>query len=270
MKTAFHILFSLHVLHEYFENGMCDCLVFKPNEKTAWCIKKYGFKMNESNNGFTFYSSQTDTTNYLNYIQNNTETNCFEFDIISTNLNFNAFTDIPTDVIGQFLFTSNQVTPATNALVFQNNYTTSTRMNTMGTLKIYFTDIITQTEKGIQNKYQIQFASRATQWRYYVINQSQLPLSQPEIVSKHNISFEEATTVTIDSGKKALLFSSGKNLMKMSEVVKYKFDLVDKSATSNQSGKILFRGLPNPNPKFLGIEMEEENKIVTSPMYVYI
>ncbi|VXB08211.1 conserved hypothetical protein [Flavobacterium sp. 9AF] len=270
MKTAFHILFSLHVFHEYFENGICNCLVFKPTFTTLSLIKKYGFRINENSNGFTFYSTNSNAKDYLSYIENNTGIDCFEFEIVSTNANFNSFTDIPTNAIVQYSFLSNLVTVETETLILQNNYITVASANGMGTLKIFFTDIITQFINKLNCNYLIQLNSRATQWRYYVINESQLSLSNPQIVSKNTISFEEAIPVTIANGKKALLFSSGKNLIKMSEGVNYKFDLIDKAISTNSTRKVIFKGLPNPNPKFLGIEEESENKTVTSPMYVYI
>ena len=58
--------------------------------------------------------------------------------------------------------------------------------------------------------------------------------------------------------------------LKTDKIAKYKFDLVDKSNTTNQTGKIIFKGLPNPSPKNINLEEENGKKIVTSPMYVYI
>lgn len=270
MRTAFHILFSIQVLHEYFENEICNCLVFTPTQQTLLLINKYQFKINQSNNGFSLYSSNCNTTDYLNYITSKTDTNYFEFDVTTTNSNFNSFTDVPTDIIGQFLFSSQQVIIKANTFVLENNYSTTTSTNKVGTIKIYFEDIIKLLDSQMTINYEIHFDARATQWCYYIINENHLSLTNPEIASKHNISFEQAKTVTIENGKQALLFSSGKNLIKMSNNAKYKFDLVDKSVKTNQTGKVIFKGLPNPNPKYIGIEMEGEDKTITSPMYVYI
>jgi len=57
-----------------------------------------------------------------------------------------------------------------------------------------------------------------------------------------------------------MLFSSGTNLLPLSEIPKYKFDLVNNSAAGDLSatkklstGKVVFKGLPNPDPGNTGI-----------------
>ncbi|WP_445455539.1 hypothetical protein [Flavobacterium sp. HNIBRBA15423] len=271
MNSQFNIVFSIQVFHEYFEKGICNCLVFQPNRNTANLINRYGFKINKNENGFHFYSNTTkDITTYLTYIEANTQQNFFEFDITATDSNFTVFTELPTNWIGQFVYTSSNVGNENEKLVLTADSSSSASSVSIGSLKIYFRDLIALINKTTECNYAITFESRATQWRYYIINKSEVSLNNPEIVSKNPIHFEQAVTVTVQNGRKALLFSSGENFMKMSKIAKYKFDLVDKSNTTNQTGKIIFKGLPNPSPKNINLEEENGKKIVTSPMYVYI
>ena len=271
MYNQFNSIFSIQVFHEYFEKGSCNCLVFQPNRSTANLMNRYAFKINQNRNGFQFYSSTSKSiTAYLNYIEANTQQDFFEFDITSTDSNFTVFTALPTNWIGQFVYTSSNVHNENEKLILKADSSPNSTPNSIGSVKIHFQDLIALLNKTIECSYTITFESRATQWRYYIINKSEIQLNNPVIVSKTPIAFEEVTTVTLQNGNKALLFSSGENLMKMSEIAKYKFDLVDKSNTTNQTGKIIFKGLPNPSPKKIGLEEEDGKKIVTSPMYVYI
>ncbi|MDR7211082.1 hypothetical protein [Flavobacterium piscis] len=271
MNNQFNIIFSVQVFHEYFEKGICNCLVFQPNRNTTNLINRYGFKINQNENGFHFYSNTPkDITTYLTYIETNSQQNFFEFDITTTDSNFTVFTELPTNWIGQFVYTSSNVLKENEKLALKTDYSSSANSVIIGSLKIYFRDLIGLINKITECNYAITFESRATQWRYYIINKSDVSLNNPEIISKNPIAFEQAITVTVQNGRKALLFSSGENFMKMSKVAKYKFDLVDKSNTTNQTRKIIFKGLPNPGPNNIGLEEENKEKIVTSSMYVYI
>ena len=101
-------------------------------------------------------------------------------------------------------------------------------------------------------------------------------LANPSITSKDGISFTGPASVTIQSGQQALLFSSGESLIPLSQQPKQRFDLVDNPAPDNQQGqkrnspKIIYKGLPNADPKFYGITEVNGSSQVTSPMYVYV
>lgn len=271
MNSQYKIIFSIQVFHEYFEKGICSCIAIQPNKATAKNINRYGFKINWNGNTFEFYSNlYQNISDYLNYIQANSKRDCFEFDLTSSDSNFTLFTELPTNWANQFIYTSSNTVYENQKLVLTAASIPSTNSAIIGSVKIYFKDIIALLSTNNECNYTIKYESRATQWRYYIINKSEIPLNNPEIVSKIPVDFEQAITVTLQNGNRALLFSSGKNLMKMSEIAKYQFDLVDRSTMSNQKGKTIFKGLPNPSPKNISIEEENKEKIVTSSMYVYI
>lgn len=271
MNSNFNIVFSIQVFHEYFEKGICNCIVFEPNKTTANSINRYGFKINRNGNAFEFYSNvPKNISDYLNYIQANSEQDCFEFDLISSDSNFTLYTELPTNWTNNFIYTSSNTVYENQKIVLTAASIPNSSSVSIGSVKIYFKDLIALISTNNECNYAIKYESRATQWRYYIINKSEIPLNNPEIVSKIPVDFEQAITVILQNGNRALLFSSGENFMKMSEIPKYKFDLVDKSTISNQKGKTIFKGLPNPRPNNIGLEEENKEKIVTSSMYVYI
>lgn len=271
MNSQYNIVFSIQVFHEYFEKGTCKCVEIQPNKATANTINRYGFKINRNENAFEFYSNvPKNISDYLNYIQANSEQDCFEFDLTSSDSNFTLYTELPTNWTNSFIYTSSNTVYENQKIVLTAASIPNSGSVSIGSVKIYFKDIIALISTNNECNYAIKYESRATQWRYYIINKSEILLNNPEIVSKIPVVFEQAITVTLQNGNRALLFSSGENFMKMSEIPKYKFDLVDKSTISNQKGKTIFKGLPNPRPNNIGLEEENKEKIVTSSMYVYI
>ena len=276
ITSHFNIVFSIRIFHEYFENSNCNCLVFNATVDTEELIKRYGFKIKKDINGFSFYSTNKGSlVDFLIYIETTTQQNFFEFEINTTKPNFSIFTAIPTNWIGQLQYSSKNVSTDSGNIQLTTNYLSQSNPESLGTLKVYFQDLTQLVENNSTCDFQIKFQARATQWQYYIINNSGMPSSNLAITGKSTIDFGSPTPVTIQSGKEALFFSSGNQLIEMSEVPKYQFDLIHKSKATpitNQSslGKIIFKGLPNPSPKQIEIEEVNGTKIVTSPMYVYI
>lgn len=276
IASHFNVVFSIRIFHEYFENSNCNCLVFNATVDTDELIRRYGFKIKKDMNGFSFYSANKGSlVDFLNYIETTTQQNFFEFELNTTNPNFTVFTAIPTNWIGQLQCSSKNVSSDNENLQLTTTYLSQSNPESLGKLKVYFQDLTQLMENNSACHFQIKFQARATQWQYYIINNSRMSSSNLAITGKSTIDFGNPTPVTIQSGKEALLFSSGKQLIEMSEVSKYQFDLIYKSkatALTNQSrvGKIIFKGLPNPSPKQIEIQEVNGTQIVTSPMYVYI
>lgn len=271
MNSQYNIVFSIQVFHEYFEKGICKYLEIQPNKATANTINRYGFKINRNENVFELYSNvPKNISDYLNYIQANSQEDCFEFDFSSSDPNFTLYTELPTNWTNKFIYTSSNTVSENQKIVLTASSIPNSSLLSIGSIKIYFKDIIALINTNNECNYAIKYESRATQWRYYIINKSEIPLSNPEIISKTPVDFEQAINVMLQNGNSALLFSSGKNFMKMSEIPKYNFDLIDKSSVGNQKGKTIFKGLPNPRTNNIGIEEKNKEKIVTSSIYVYI
>jgi hypothetical protein len=144
-------------------------------------------------------------------------------------------------------------------------------------LKISLSDILKYQNKDGALQMQIEYTARATQWQYYIINRSLVKLDNPAVTGKSDIAFEGPANVTIATGQAALLFTSGKNLIPLSECPKYKFDLVnssgatqDNGSRSKKAGKIIFKGLPHPQPGRFGSLIVNGKGQVSSPIYLYI
>lgn len=271
MNSQFNMIFSINVSHEYFENNICNCLVYKPTQKTSKLLSRYGFFIRKNSNGFEFYNSiNNNPIDYLNYIEQASQCSCLEFEIETTNSNFLFFTEIPTNWIGQIQFSSSKFINKEKSRELTASYSSQKSTTSLISLKIYFKDLIALLKNKQRANYTIYFESRTTQWRYYFINKSGVNLNSAIISGKPPMQFEQATMVTIQNGKQAVLFSSGNNFIKMTEIPKHKFDLIETSGLKNQSKKIIFKGLPNSNPRNIAIDEENGTKIITSPMYVYI
>jgi hypothetical protein len=274
--SSYRIAFSLNVYHTYFQNDVCTCVQFNPTTTTCTVLNKYGFKMRERINGFDFFFNTSETTTgILDYITKVTGQNYFEFTMTSTNGSFPLFTDISTDRLGQLLYDSQSKSNQTTngVVVLSQNISPSTFTSEVGRVKIYYSDISANGEPV----FEIRLNARSTQWQYYVVNKSSVPLDSPAITGKPLVRFEDPVTVTIPSGQSAIMFSSGNILLPLSEVPKYKFDLVNSSPDSSTSSlkktagsKVIFKGLPNPDPSNTRATILNGKKEATSLIYIYV
>lgn len=267
-------IFGLAVYHTYFTNDICTCLEFTPDGPTSLVLERYGFKMRQGVNGFDFFFNGTGSASgILDYVGRITGQNYFEFNITSTNEAFLLFTDLSVDWLGQLEFISNSPSnqSVNGAIVLGEILSPAALVSDPGVLRIYFADILANNYPS----YEIRLNTRSTQWQYYIVNRSEAVLDHPAISGKPAAGFTGPENVTIPTGQQAMLFSSG-DLLPLSEVPKYKFDLVNNSATENpsssqkKSGKVIFKGLPNPDPGNVGIVMINGQKQTASPIYVYV
>ena len=265
-------IFSIAAYHTFFDNGKCNCLHFIPNHKTDKTLKKFGFKMNVVSNGFDLYSNtKSSLSDLLNYISTTTQQNYFEFDIKCSNPNFILFTSLPINWIGAITYSSQDPKNINNNGKILLNQTLENKpvSSHFGHLKIYFEDILTVHSP----LFKINFTARATQWQYYFINKNAVQLNNPSITEKENIHFDGPQNVTIQTGESALLFTSNKTYITLSEKPKYKFDLVSSSSSANQNNikpKVIIKGLPCPDVSRVGIIENSDQNEVASPMYIYL
>ncbi len=278
-QSNYKMIFSVEVQHTYFENDICNCLQFNPSDTTMAILKRFGFRMNNKIDGFEFYSDTTTALPaFLNYITATTGQDNFDFDIATTNPEFNNFTDLPTDWIAKMIFDSQSSSNEYNGGIVSlaKNLSPNQNASTVGNLKIHFEDIVKYGNENGYAVFEIQLNARSTQWQYFIINKSSLQLENLSIGGKAEVKFEGPENVVIQSGQQALLFSSGDKLLPLSEIPKYKFDLVNnpksgsESPTKKSNSKIIFKGLPNPDPKHFGIIGIGNQNQVSSPMYVFV
>lgn len=275
-QSNFIKIFSVMVYHSFFDNSKCNCLHFTPSDKTQKLLTKFGFKTNKFSNGFDLFCNTTSSiTTLLDYISKTTSQDYFEFDIKSSNPNFSLFTALPINWLGQIMYSTqdNKNQNSKDSIMLNQTLETKAMSASFGNLKIYFSDI--QKNLSAPLLFNINFEARATQWQYYVINKNAVPLSNPAISGKESITFEGPEQVTLPTGEKALLFTSNTTNILLSEKPKYKFDLINKNASSgtnqkSSGGKVLIKGLPVPDVSRIGIIENNEQNQVTSPMYIYL
>jgi hypothetical protein len=275
ITSTYTRLFGLAAYHTYFEKYICTCLEFTPDASTTLMLERYGFKIRKSVNGFDlFFNGSGSAAGMLEHVAGVTGQNYFAFTIDSTNEAFLLFTDLSVDWLGQLEFDSSS--PANQqvngTIVLAEKLTSCALVSDPGVLRIYFADILANTAPA----YEIRLNARATQWQYYIVNKSAAVLDNPAISGKPAAGFSGPESVTIPTGQQAMLFSSG-DLLPLSEVPKYKFDLVNHSSSESSSqlksasgGKIIFKGLPNPDPGRVGIVQINGKKQTASPIYVYL
>lgn len=269
-------IFSTAAYHTFFDNGKCNCLHFIPNHKTDSILKKYGFRMTPVSNGFDLHSNtKSSLSDLLDYISKNTEQDYFEFDIKCSNPNFILFTALPINWIGAVNYSSQDPKNVNNngKITLNQSLENKPASTHFGHLKIYFEDILKEQNTSDSILFQINFTARATQWQYYFINKNAVQLNNPSITEKENIQFDGPKTVTIQTGESALLFTSNKTYITLSEKPKYKFDLISSSASANQTNtkpKVIIKGLPVPDVSRIGIIENNDQNQVASPMYIYL
>jgi hypothetical protein len=268
MQTNYQAAFSVQVLHTYFEQQVCRCLQFTPSPDTDKMMKKFDCRVRYKVNGFDLYiNSKQSLGNALNYIKQVQDQTFFEFTIATNDPDFISFTDLPVDWIGTIMYDSVDVRNTQEGNIVQLNaqLINNDAPSSLGNLKIQFDDIVS---KQNYPRFSINFNARSTQWQYFIINKNDVAFDTPAI-AKSEFNFSAAAQVIIDNGEQAMLFSSGENLIPLSEIPKYKFDLINNSSNT-RSPKILFKGLPNPDVKRIGIVNVKGQKQFSSPMYIYL
>lgn len=266
--------FDVMVFHTFFDTGKCNCLHFIPDTATEKIFRKFGLRMNLISNGFElFLKSSSPITEALDYISKTTSLDYFEFNIQSDNPFFTLFTAMPINFPGQITYTSQDPENQDNngTVVLHETLEQEKSNSFLGLLRIYFEALKTTSAPH----FELNFTARATQWQYYVINKNAVPLNHPVINEKGKMQFDDPEQVVLQTGEKALLFTSGETNILLSEKPKYKFDLIstnesNASATKNSNGKVLIKGLPVPDVSRIGIIENAGNIQVTSPMYIYL
>lgn len=274
MARKFHKLFALQVSHSYFEDGLCNWLAFVPAEDTRRLIARLRLKMVSDGSRMELYAGAESAASLLAYSARVFGQQCFEFRIRSLRSNFCLVTDLPMDWMGQMNYSSREAESRDQESIgLKQILSEEPRDNLdLGTITIFF-DTLLDTEKP--PLFEIRLAARATQWRYYVINRSPLNLDNPVIRSKDNLVFDGPEPVTMQTGERALLFSSGNTFLPLAQRPKYKMDLISsrkprQTEDKRQQEKVIVSGLPAPDVSGLGTICIGEEKQVISPVYVYL
>jgi len=270
MTTSYTSLFSVSISHTYFASGNCESLQYKAMEHTQKIIDNYGFVIRLHTNGFELYTNTNQSIeNYLNYIEQVTEIDTFEFTGVVTDQNFYNYTaEIPLTEIGVLSY-ENMSNTTTNPIELSKSFHPQSDVQNAVQIKIQFEDIINAHKSNANIAFQIQLHARKTQWHYNVINSSNQNFDQLTIESNAaDVQFSNKGEITLQNGQKALLFSSEEYQLPLKNVPEYNFDLINtKTVISGNRKETVFKGLPIPDAANLQIV---ENDVIASLMYIYI
>lgn len=264
-------LFRVTVAHSYYSSGYCECLQYKPSLNTQTLMNTYGLILKSNTTGLeVFATTNQPMESYLNYIKRVSETTGLTFMGIATDPNFYNFTELPINQLGVLSFASNRThndAESENIQLVETFDTTSNSQNAVS-ITIQFDDLLKL--YTIQNplQFSILLNARKTQWNYYIINNSNQEFKQLEIQSDPEIQFSNSTTVTLQNGQNALVFSSQNTKIPLKNSVQYHFNLINtKTTLSGERTEIIINGLPIPNPQNLQVN---NDLTIASLIYVYI
>ncbi len=265
MTNKFDIVFRLSVFNSFYSNDECTCLVFSPDAATNKVLVKYNFKVRKIKNGIELFTEDASKlAQLLSYIQTNTFLSGFKFDINTIDPNFYNFTELPFNDLHSLRFSTDEKNSDGSLTLAIANEAPK-----LGTVNFLFADLKTE----LPQEYAIKFTSKATQWRYYIIQRSGISLTNPKITSSDGSIFEAPIATTIETGDSALLFVSSATIP-MKERSDITYNLVDQITVSTLDGsvknKLIYRGLPISNPESITIDNNKVPPIFTSPIYIYI
>lgn len=278
METNYKPLLKVDVLHTYFQNGVCDKLRFSLTASDRSLQKRFGFLMRHQPNGFELYfNSRNEPGAMFDYISGKTGNHAFEFDIVNTDTYFSCFTELPAAWLGQLEYDSSVPLnrEEQGRVILSPGFPTNDFIPRAGKIILHFNDILRLQKENGSAHFRIMFYARATQWQYYIINKSAIHFANLQISGNKDIEFGEPQKVKIQSGEEALLFSSGSALLPLSDVPKFRFNLINNVSVATGTdkrpvSKIICKGLPNPSPRQTETVSINGVKHLSSPMYVYV
>ncbi len=279
IKDNYSPIFSIEVLHSFFEEKICDCLLFEPEEVTEKVMKRFGFVIMPKTNGFVIYCNTSQPLPvFFNYIKSATFEHSFDFKIKTDDENFWIFTELPFRFDGQIHYSSEKIMgkDKEDVVTLEPDFIPG-KKGYVGRMRICFDNILSYKKDDNPAKFKLLFSSRSTQWQYYVINKSAVHVENPAINGKLNIAFDGPITVNIPTGEEAMLFTTANALLPLAQKPSFQLNLVNSSTlTENEragpvrAGKILFKGLPWPDPGRIGLIEQNGHQVFSSPMYIYL
>lgn len=277
MSTNYNIFFELTAAHKYYESGRCECLTFEADPETTLLFNRYKIGISMAAGHFRLYSFGRSLADLLGSLTSSSSRAYFEIDIVCNDPTFYNFTELPIGWAGSIEYnTGDTSVPAVNNATKLNPTLSPSAPGCYyaGKILINFSDLAALQAAP---QFYIDFTPRATQWQYYVINQSAVELSAPFIEDKQKKTFEGPQHVVTETGQPAMFFSSGELLLPLSNWPQYKFNLLNRQPPKSQgasaagtTARIVFKGLPNPGPVNVNQVQVNDRQQLSSPMYVYL
>ncbi|CAM1367306.1 conserved hypothetical protein [Tenacibaculum sediminilitoris] len=271
-NSSFYKIFSLEVMHSYFIDNVCKGLIYTASKETEDIIKRFSLKLKVTNKGFSFYTDTKKTIReFLDYITLVTGVESFNFNVTTTNQQFYHYTNLPVNQLGIIEFSSASIIINDKEKQLIPKFTKTQEVNVLFKVAINFQDLINLDKNKELANYKIQFEARETQWKYFIVNNSNQNLGKLSIEGKSKEEFRGPFEVELQNGQKAQEFSLVGQLLPLSETPKYQFNLISSSKKNGVDRiRVICKGLPVPNPDIIKIKGSELDIVVASLMYVYV
>lgn len=263
MTNTFSKIFSLQLSHTYYANEICNDIQYVASSETESMTRKFSLKLRILSNGFELYNGSGNTLKeLLNYISQTTENKSFNFYATVVNPRFyNVSKEFPVQELGYLQYDSQNNTSG----IIKGTFNSTSNPQEALQIKIQFNDLIQ--ENNTVSEFKIHIETKATQWRYYIVNNSQMELGTLQIGGNAPYQFNSQENTTLQDGTKAILISSGTQKIPLQEVAKYKLSLEN---IQNGRTSQVFTGLPMANPNNITLFQENGTPQIASPIYVYI
>ncbi len=262
-QTTYKPICSLQVFHSYFEDTLMRGLNFAPAGHFKEIIGQLGIVLRQTANGFQLFAPTDEAiTSFLAQLSNTHGTTSFDFDITNQDPLFYNYTDLPLGRMVSLSFSSADTQNETvgNQTTFHPSLNESEDTNFFGKLHIAIDDIMALATHDAAVSFAISFTARATQWRYYFINHTSLPMNNPHIVNDADIQFSGPYDSVLPNGEIAQLMTSTV-LIPLSNFRKYDFELKFDDITIK---------LPIASSDRIEIVERDGAQWATSSIYVYL
>lgn len=276
-------LMQIRLFHQYYDNGVLQNMQLQPDHATQIFLDRYRLTARQTQGVYElYYFGSSAVGAFTQSLSRLLDERPLVFNLLSNDDNFAIITDLPVNWRGQLHYSSQHIEPPIEQdqpveLLMQLILRTIVSASVIGQIAVYPQDLLSDDGNPRRPLFTIRMKARSTHWHYYVVNRSQLKLTNLAVNNAQGIEFEAPEPVMLRNGEQALLFRSGERSFALSETVKAPFNLVnfmpvesDQPRYSRSSAKQLITGLPIPKTDVLTIEMHDGHQYVYSPMYVYL
>ncbi len=120
--------------------------------------------------------------------------------------------------------------------------------------------------------FQLQFEARATRWRYYVINRSQLDFDRLEVTNVGKEAFQVDPPRLLKSGTQMAIPVYSEQALPLQErqALKPKLRLIKENVNNGFNGGTTTFDLPTPDGQTITPEEQDNEHSVYSDMYIYL
>ena len=258
-NQSYKELFSIALFHTYYKDRKFRDVNFSINKVTSPLLAHYGLKVIIRESSLSIITNvEGSVLDLLNTIIEANNVEYFVFDMTVSNVNSFVYTaELPVNEVVQMHHSNTLSSAEDNKLVLFNNTSMESHEGLFGQVYIKLDQLKEDLRNDSPVQYEIHYAARKTQWRYYFINRSNLNLSGAQIQNSQGFTFNGPENTQLGNGQMALLFTSNE-LLPFMEFDDFKSNLV---VVSDDSTRTIFKGLPIPDPNNITISKVSEQVV---------